>query len=203
VDYYSYIESAAAKIGHNNVLEFEKDKVILGRKPLEHSEFPVSFGDKHEYMIEIIVLTGLRTTYSLKLDHGVEILFKFYKNYLNVEVVGHDDLVDSKGLLGSYPTGDMVGRDGSLFNNYNDFAFEYQVGPEDPKIFSLAREPQLPYERCRLPSIGRPSRRNLRAQESKLLTEAQEACAGQTGSNFDLCVDDVMMTGDIGIAEDW
>ena len=44
--------------------------------------------------------------------------------------------------------------------------------------------------------------RRLRASNRKLYEEAQEACA-DFGENMNLCIDDIMMSGDIGIIDTW
>ena len=71
----------------------------------------------------------------------------------------------------------------------------------DPVLFREIRQPQLPYERCRLPEVPSPSSRRLAMRNPVLLKAAEEACAGKT--DYALCVDDVMVVGSIDIAEDF
>ena len=202
-DFYSYIESAAVKIG-NHVLEVNQGDFLLGGTPYDESDLPLIFGDKEEnFKFELVSKNEHRTSYRLDFGNEAEIVFKIYKQYMNIETTGHIQLSDNEGLLGSYPTGEMISRGGEVMTKFEDYGFEWQVRPEDPKLFAEAREPQLPYEKCRVPTAARPARRQLRAQNRKLQAEAEKACASQSGSDFDLCVDDVMMTGDIGLAEDW
>ena len=110
--------------------------------------------------------------------------------------------MDATGLMGDFSSGDMYSRDGEEILDFEHFGFEWQVNPTDPKLFRDARSPQLPYEQCRMPTAPRPARRRLR-ENSELFQQAREACASQEGSDFDLCVDDVMITGDLGIAGAW
>lgn len=205
--FFSYIESAVLRVAGFLVFEIEKDSFFLnGEKfslatdlPYFSEEFDIlhTHGTKNKDIYEVRAL-------------GSIIQFKFYKNFLNVDILSADsrDFVNSSGLLGEFSTGDMYNRIGEKVDySFKDHAFEWQVIPDiDGQLFQQAREPQLPYERCRMPEKNRPSKRNLRrAADEKLLRQALEACAKHGGSsNFDLCIDDVVTTGDIGLAlEAW
>ena len=74
----------------------------------------------------------------------------------------------------------MVARDGEIMDNFDAYGFEWQVSPEDPQLFLEARSPQLPFEKCRMPTAARPSRRHLR-QNADLFDSASTACASATG----------------------
>ena len=94
---------------------------------------------------------------------------------------------------------------------------EWQVDPTrgDPLLFDTARPPQLPYELCRWPTAARPGRRQLwlrggstgsGGEEGRVtLDQALQACHEQSVSmaNLDLCVDDILMTGDTDLASIW
>lgn len=90
---------------------------------------------------------------------------------------------------------------------FADFAMEWQVDPfRDNTLFRDNRAPQLPFEQCRLPTAPRPSRhRKLRGSTKLMFEQAKEACRKTTKSAFDriLCIDDVMTTGLLDLAEDW
>jgi len=49
--------------------------------------------------------------------------------------------------------------------------------------------------------MPRPSRRKLRGKDSALMQSAKDACIA--ASDVDLCLEDVLMTGDLGIAGLW
>ena len=126
------------------------------------------------------------------------------KHFMGVKVGGSTKYLEgSLGLLGDYHTGDMIARDGRIMNNFEDFGFEWQVTPSDPKIFMNAREPQLPYERCRMPAISAESRRRkLRGTDRELYEQAVEACTkNHIPANVQSCIDDVVFTGELGLAE--
>ena len=75
----------------------------------------------------------------------------------------------------------------------------------DPPLFvSRDRAPQLPYVWCRLPAESMTrSRRRLRATNTPLYHQASEACqkAVSNSHDIDLCIDDVMMTGDMELVD--
>lgn len=209
-DLFSYIESAAVRVGEN-VVEVHNGHILLNGVAHKDEDLPIAFGEEHKkYKVYLADVernnkgTIKRRLYRLNLDNDTEIEFKFYKHFMTFKLIGHEEFADTVGMLGEYPTGTMLGRDGKEMKSFEDFGFEWQVNMEDPVLFSKLREPQLPYERCRLPLASTvTTRRRLRGENGTLFESAQEACAAQKGSDFDLCVDDVMMTGDLELAKEW
>jgi hypothetical protein len=213
VDYFSYIEAAAVRVGEH-VLEVHQHFFMLDGVKYHDTDLPMVFGDDdHDktYKFELTHLERRESTgnvkrrhFRLTLDEDSAIEFKFYKQFMTYDIVGHPDFTNGSGLLGSYPAGDMVSRAGEPMEEFGDFGFEWQVQPnEDPILFSKVRSPQLPLERCYMPTAARPSRRQLRGDNKQLSAAAKSACQNQAGHDFDLCVDDVMMTGDLGLAAEW
>ena len=203
-DYFSYIETMALKVGNYRV-EVHKDHFYLNDQKYTPEDLPIDFG--YGYRIENGQIEhGKNKNYYQYYNvnvKGSSVLFKFYKKFLTFEITGHpEDLSDSVGLMGDYHTGDMIGRDGRKMYNFQEYGFEWQVHPGDTVLFREAKGPQLPYEQCRMPSNDRPARRRLRAANA-LFEEAQEACAHLSGNGVDLCIDDVLQTGDIGLASLW
>jgi len=195
--YYSYIESAAFKTG-NNIVEVEYDQLYFNQEPVSYANLPMTFDGITVTFEE----QGPRKLITADLNGEVSLTFKFYKHYLNIVTSGSTDaLMGSKGLLGSFPDGKMLDRAGNELLDFTFMGFEWQVHPEDSQLFHKARSPQLPYEKCRMPTAIRPARRRLRSN-TELLNEAESACAHVTNSNYQLCVDDVMLTGDVGLAKE-
>ena len=205
--YFSYIETAAVRVG-KDVLEFHKNKVILnGHADILPTDLPYTFqaGEFQYSLTNAQCPEGKNPKYyqyyKMELGDKSSILFKFYKKFLTLSIDGHPtDFADSVGLLGEYHTGEMLDRAGRVVNDYDSFGPAWQVSPEEPKLFVDDRSPQLPFERCRLPTAPRPSRRRLRG-DSVLAAKAAEACAN--AASVDLCVDDIMTTGDLGLADIW
>ena len=208
---YSYIEASAVRIGED-VVEIHNGNILLNNIEYSDADLPIHFGEDKSYEIYLANIeyknngrTVRRRWYRIKLDDHSEIEFKFYSRFMTFEVLGHEDFSEALGMLGAYPSGAMLSRSGQEMKNFIDFGFEWQVGLSDPTLFSALREPQLPYERCRLPSksVQAASRRFLRGN-TQLFEAAKQACAAMTkGSDLELCVDDVMMTSDLEMAKEW
>eukprot|EP00977_Amphora_coffeiformis_P029193 scaffold39281_cov183-Amphora_coffeaeformis.AAC.1 len=70
-------------------------------------------------------------------------------------------------------------------------------------LFQQAREPQLPYEHCRMPEQFEETSRRLRATNSALYGQALNACTSNHPANIDSHVEDVLSTGDLDLADSW
>ena len=203
---FSYFESAALRFGEH-LMEIHRREIILDGQTYKTSDMPMTFGEEWSYTIREVPIPAhknpnFHTYYELDLHHDSRILFKYYKNMLTVEVTGHQkDFSDSVGLMGEFSTGNMKGRNGYEISDCVNFGMEWQVNPAvDSILFQKNREPQLPFETCRMNSEQIvPNRRNLR-QNTRLLKEAEQACASHDGGDFQLCIDDVMVMGDIEAA---
>jgi hypothetical protein len=206
-DYYSYFESGVLRVGEH-VMDFQGKNFFVNGVKHTAADLPITLGDTYKYTISEAPLTeGMNPRfynyYKVDLHDNSSILFRFYKHFLTISIDGHShDFSDAVGLMGDYEHGDMVGRNGQIMDNFDEFGFEWQVSPDDSMLFHDARAPQLPYERCRMPTAARPSRRKLRGADRRLLDAAQTACA-HVQADRDLCVDDVVTTGDLGMATVW
>ena len=196
-DSFSYVDAVAMKYG-DDAIEFQHDAIYLnGAKVQDESE--VVFGEGNK----IVKVDDKKRKFVVDIQGKVAVNVASMKKFMSVSISGNSALVDSTGILGDYETGDMIGRHGQEFDNFEDFAFEWQVNPEDPQIFMDARHPQLPYERCRMPSMSAEARRRkLRGADRKLLEAATEACVkNHIPANVQSCIDDVMFTGELELAE--
>jgi hypothetical protein len=112
-------------------------------------------------------------------------------------------LTDAVGMFGQYGTGDLYGRDGRPMTDYQEYGHEWQVHPEeDGQLFLEARAPQWPQATCNMP-VAQTSRRKLRANNGMLYEDAKAACTAAHPEDVDLCIDDVLMTGDLDVLESW
>lgn len=203
-DYFSYIERAALRVG-SNILEVQNGSVLLDGVEHVSKDLPLVFGDdENKYTLSEVDLGKKNcNVYQLDLVES-SVVFKFYKQFLTISIDGHAvDFGDSVGLLGDYGSGEKIGRRGQVIRDNIEFGFEWQVAADEPVLFQQARSPQMPYEKCRMPTIARPERRRLRGANSALFEDAKKACSAQTGNDFDLCIEDVMATGDVGLATVW
>ena len=205
--YFSYIETAALRVG-DNTLQFAKGHFFLNGESYTPGDLPMTFGEEFKYTITNAEVEANKNAkfyqyYKVDLQEDSSVLFKFYKKFLTIDIAGSEkDFADAVGLLGQYHTGAMLSRDGVEFTSFEAFGFEWQVSPEDPALFLNQRSPQLPYEMCRMPTAARPSRRHLRADRA-LMDSAKQACSHVNGGSHDLCVDDIMTTGDAGLGALW
>ena len=122
---------------------------------------------------------------------------------------------DSVGLLGKPLAGDrLLGRDGvtDISHSWNEYGEEWQVRDTEPKLFREHRAPQYP-DACIYVSDGNHLKKthNLRR---RLLAEsevdnsivsrqaANDACADYIGMKKEHCIYDVMVMGNLEVAED-
>jgi hypothetical protein len=199
---YSYISSAAVKIG-NVVLKVSEDGELFVRGN------KVSAG-------EVSSLAGYPLTksfkginkrvvvYSLDLRDGnsIEIRANTKIGMVYVDIDGHFD--DSEGLVGSPQQDGLFSRDGTmdLSGYWNTYGEEWQVKNIEPKLFRVNRAPQHP-EGCVYESEEITIRllRGLTV-EAISIEDATEACAKSHGQLKEFCVNDVMASGDLDLAED-
>lgn len=175
-DYFSYMSTVAIRVGED-VLELHREHFYLNDEVFTPVALPLTFGDELQYTISIGEVEGSKNAnkhqyYKVDLHEGSTLVFKFDKKFLTMEISGYaTEFSDAVGLLGEFRTGEMISRDGILMTDFEAYGFEWQVSPEDKILFREARSPQLPYERCRMPSAARPSRRRLR--KSNLVSDSQ------------------------------
>ncbi|CAB9497900.1 unknown protein [Seminavis robusta] len=146
---------------------------------------------------------------NIHLGQGDLISIQTYHDILNVEV-NHKDAahyMGATGLMGSFPTGAHVARDGvTVIESANDFGQEWQVKEDELHLFHAVEGPQAP-QQCQLPSVNKEQSLRLRRRlgEAKVsMKAAKNACKSLTnGNEYKDCVDDVLVTQDLGAAEIW
>jgi hypothetical protein len=160
--------------------------------PLQTSQFSVS---------EVSVKDEARI-YVVQLNDKSLVTFKIIKDFMTVAVSGSaEDFEHSVGLLGDFHYGKPYDRKGKRVYDFNEYGLEWQVQADEAMLFMDAREPQLPNATCRFPDEPRPSRHLKSTQNPSLFEKAQSACANN--DNYDACLDDVMYTGELALANAW
>jgi len=197
---FSFIESAAIKIGENT-LEFSSAATYLNGEQIEDG---FVFGNDYTVTKSVDETNQNRIIFLVDMKE-VQVTIKTTKAFMTVSLSGQNkSLKDSVGLLGKFGTGEMVGRDGRIVDTFFEFGFEWQVMPDlDGMLFQEAREPQLPYEHCQMPEAFAETSRRLRATNSALYEPALSACTSNHPENIDSCVEDVLLTGELELAESW
>lgn len=207
---YSYISAAAVKIGLD-ILEVSEDgNIIINGKPHDPTTGTTFAGlfsltKTHKGSKKRII------AYTLDLgdNRSIEIRVNKKSSMLFVDVYG--SFADSEGLLGAAPehAKPLLARDGKtdLTGHWNTYGEDWQVNDTDPKLFQdKDRHPQFP-EICSYKAQGRSlshlRRRRLVDMLEVSLEDAEGACAhAKDKTKREFCLDDVMATGDLELAED-
>jgi hypothetical protein len=197
-DMYSFIEAVAVQLGGTS-LEFYPDHFILHGNKVGLEDLPLSFGDGLEYVLKEDPKN--KKNVIIELNKQASISIQSHGKFMHVSFSGTaQEYGNSVGILGDFSTGAMLGRNGQVMEDVLEYGFEWQVNHEDKVIFSEVRQPQLPFEKCRLPTQSLQARRRLNsAKNSALAAEAEAACNGLL--DFELCISDILMTGDLGMVE--
>lgn len=195
---YSYIESAAIKIG-KEILEVSSfgqyilDGISNAEMPATLSGFNVVYSHPMED----------QHIFTIVLDANAEIVVKVYKDLVNVDLQLSGDekaqFGDTAGLMGSWVNGTHFARDGdSVMDDASEFGQEWQVLDTEAKLFMTDRAPQYP-NKCVMPKLASQQRR---LGESISSEDAEAACnhikADHPHAN---CVHDVIATGDVSVAQ--
>jgi len=205
VRYWSYIKSAAIRIG-NDILE------VTGSVDGESGDAKLHYWNNFEYLGELTDLSGFpvsinpsRNKYTIDLDSaypGLKIVISSYKEFVSVKIIGasEDSFGNSFGIIGDFKTGKTLARDGvTEVDDFNKLGLEWQLGPSDDLLFHDVSKPQFP-ELCYLPEDPRGDRQR-RLAESKITEEAAEkACAGlEDELDRKDCMYDILATQDLGM----
>jgi hypothetical protein len=194
----AYIASAALRIGED-ILEvasqgvFWLNGVLNADLPNEFSGFAFSHTQP----------TDKQHAFEVYLGDRERIKVKTYKDFVSVliEQGKREHFLDSGGLMGDYPAGRMIARDGkTVIDDANVFGQEWQVLNTEPSLFRTARFPQYP-KVCIMPTFVQAGRLSRLLSESSVdeLAAAEKAC-DHWGEGKDDCVFDVLTTGDLKMA---
>jgi hypothetical protein len=196
--HYSFIESAGLRVGET-LFQLDTDKFFVNGIPSSDDDLPMKLDD---FTIQSVEMEGVAKIYTVTLNDSSLIKFKVIKTFLSVSVSGHEeDFGESIGLLGNYYTGEALGRDGRLIEDFTEYGMEWQVGDEEPKLFQDSREPQLPLAKCVMPTEEASIRRLRSVEDTELTALAERECASK--EEYDSCMEDVLATGDIALAGAW
>lgn len=183
---YSYIESAAIKIGDNVFQLSSHGYYILDG--VSQAELPSTIGG---YTIRQTVQNNKESKFEIQISERKSIELSTFKDLVNVRapVLNSTEFRTSKGLFGKFPSGELVGRDGAtVFKDHNEFGQEWQVLDSEPKLFQdRDRFPQHPHHKCVLPDPTKDSRRRLGETVAR---EAANIACSHWGDLKEMCVQD-------------
>lgn len=209
VSWWSHIATAAIKIG-DDILEItggEEGKYYINGVERDTDEKGQVFS---KLGLKITTKRATKKQLRVRIDllNGDAIGFETYKTFVRVNFKENDPkwkkFAGSVGLMGRYPAGQTLGRDGTtVFTDMNAFGKEWQVRATEPKLFRLVEGPQHP-ETCLMPNTLTSEEKRRRLGTSMITHEdAELACApigGGAGPDFDACVFDVLATNDKDMA---
>jgi hypothetical protein len=208
--WWSYVEAAVVKIGEDS-FEIQQNQFYKNGEAIDMSvvtEEPTKSdvaGNLLRYKrkggnIEALIYFG----------NGENLKLKTYKGFVTVQVGEQDETSSvyqgSHGMLGNYPDGARVGRDHvTLIEDVNAFGKEWQVLPEEPKLFaSYDAEWVVPAgQTCAMPeeTEAKVSLRRRRLENGMPMDEAEKACAHlKDAAEHKACVYDVIATQDLSMA---
>ena len=220
--WWSYIESAVVQIG-TQLFELE------GGDNGETARFWVNgLGGNAETvendvkMLENELQTTLNPHFKVHYKHvsskqhkfridlsgtGDAISLETYKKWIKVTVKAKKpaNFLGAMGLMGAYPSGSTVGRDGVTVydtdKDANAFGQVWQVLPDEPMLFHKPG-PVKPSQQCVLPDQTKQAAEKKRRLCESLVTvlEAEEACDQTDTVDRDACIADVLATNDRGMA---
>jgi hypothetical protein len=196
---YSYIGAAAVRIG-KDILEVGSwgDFALNGIDGALRTDnhIPKLGG----YNVEYKQVNKKLHTFDIVITPNFNVTIATNKAWVSVKISGapmagmFDDVT---GLMGNYH-GEKLSRDGLVMEDLNAFGQEWQVRPEEGNLFRKVRAPQYPQE-CLLPTLTKETGRRL--GEAVDQDTAEKACEGLAGKAFELCVEDVMLSGDLDMAD--
>lgn len=190
----SYVHSAAVRVG-DDILEVmgghDKNNFWLNKISGDATK-PISLDG---YTVSYKLLSAKSRQFVIDLGTDGHIKLKTWNGMVSVTMDGGEIFNGSLGLMGSYPEGKKMARDGNtVIDNVNEFGQEWQVhSGEESMLFHNVDGPQHP-EKCIIPSAGQMRRRLDEHIISK--EDAMLACSRVSQEDFDLCVFDVMATDD-------
>merc|ERR1712226_324317 len=134
--------------------------------------------------------------FEILLGKGESIVLQAWHEMVRVDMkhASPESFGGSLGLLGTFPKGIKTSRDNAtVIEDMNAFGQEWQVLPDEPKLFHAVEGPQAPMK-CEIPSSASLRRR---LASSMNAAEAARACGHiKNKDEFDMCVFDVMAMDD-------
>jgi len=199
---YSYISSAVLQVGDESLEvmgDIHKNLYWINKKQGKDTNKEGIVGEINGYEIKYQKMNSKQHEFIIYVV-GASITMRTYKNFVHVGVsdAKESSFGSSKGLLGAYGNGQLICRNGSkTFENTDEFGQEWQVLPGDGSWFHEVEGPQAP-QKCQIP-LTTNIRRRL-AESSVGEQDAKLSCAHVDPDVFEMCVFDVMATGDNGVA---
>jgi len=213
--WWSYVKTAVIQIGDETLEvsggEHNQQWMVLNGKvnePLEEQAWnQAQLGGQ----LLRFKQNGIFREAHIHMGNGEKLYIKSYYDFVKVELKaeGSQFFTGSLGLLGRFPDGKRVGRDGqTLIEDANAFGQEWQVTASEPKLFSTYNDPWvvLAEQKCAMP-VETAEKRKLRQRrlaEGMPMEAAEKACSHlESAQEQKACIFDVLATQDVNMAAVW
>ena len=202
--WWSFIEAAVLRIG-DQTLEIKggMEQIpywINGKETANMETGETTLGD---FPVKFRRLNPFQSMARIDLGNGDALSIETFKHFVRVNIKDKSKKAfkGSMGLLGVYPAGKKVARDGTtVIDDAIEFGMEWQVKSTEPWFFHSLEGVQHP-EACALPNSNAHEKAQRRLGESALTYgEANLACSHAESKDRKDCVFDVLATNDLEMA---
>jgi len=201
-NWWSFIKTALVQIG-DDTLEVMggTDSISYWMNGGDKKEVQTGDASLGDFPLHFRRINGHQTSARIDLGHGDAIAVETFKDFVRVNIknASNKAFVGAAGLLGAFPHGAKVARDGvTVMEDINAFGQEWQVGVGEPMLFHEVGPVQAE-EECAMPVTTTSKERRL--GEALIKEEdAALACARVSEGDRDACIFDVMATQDKDMA---
>ena len=187
----SYISTAVVKIGDDKIEIHEDGSYYFN--DVWNVPLPDTFSDS---MLSYTIVDGWLPQWTITSPRGGVIFIQIFNVMVDIKLSGflNETLADSRGLMGDFKTGFLVGRSGKWMFDVEAFGAEWQVRDFEPMLFHDKRVPQYP-NKCQMPDPDAVEERI--AELSRVELNAANASCKGTGKYYKACVLDTRLTGNM------
>jgi von Willebrand factor type D domain len=196
---WSLISNAAIRIGSDSFELVNNGNYYYNG--VESAELPQKLAGRYNISKsgELEGEASSRLSFEINMLGGHAIRFSINKGMISVKASRNFGSIG--GLLGIDGISGVVGRDGkNQLSDPSTMADEWQVNDDDNMLFHDIRAPQYP-EKCKMPLATSNIRRLRRDQH--LLAMAEIACKDVDTDFKDFCIEDILQTNDITLANEY
>lgn len=215
--WWSYISAVVLKVGEDTLevmggpLNGEDPRFwVNGREP---QNLPTTYtGNLEEHIagfqIHYKQINSKQSKYRISFGKGDALSIQTFNEIVDVTIKAKtaQGFEGSVGLMGSFPSGDMMSRDGSTDMVDDPIAFgkEWQVRGWEPMLFRSTEGAVQHPSQCVMPSFDVQKGRHLRRRLGEVMVteeDAATACARVDEDTRPACIFDCLAINDLSIAE--
>lgn len=206
--WWSFIETAVIRIGNDTLEVIGGDHNHGNRYWINGERGDQDLAETHTFKgkmagfdLHFRQITKKQRRFYMDFDHkGDAVSIETFKDLVrvNIKATSSEQFKESVGIMGPYPQGTKVARDGTtVLSDPDVFGKEWQVLETEPKLFHTVGGVQHPAA-CEMPL---PTKTKRRLGESLITEEAATvACARAHDGEKDACIFDVLATNDMDVA---